>query len=178
MSLCCQEHWNRVVSGLSYPWGQRSMWEGNWEGLCVSMSFHPAPREPLNSCMFPANMTNADEAEEIHVLIPRKKRASIMLFQCNCPIKQKLHTNRSNSRCGWKVLGCWGWDLCRSASKDQCKMCSSLLCWCMPCLLLNPGGFLIFFPMAMQDFQYLLFSTDFLQCTGSHPNTSTSLDNT
>lgn len=101
MSLCSQEHWNRVVSALSYPWGQMqqsSMWEGAGKDCVWLMACHPAPSDPLNGCTFPANMTNADEADGMYTLILRKRRTSIILFQCNVPIKQKLHTNKMRSQ--------------------------------------------------------------------------------
>lgn len=74
------------------------MWEGAGKDCVWLMACHPAPSDPLNSCIFPANMTNAEEADEIHMLILRKKRTSIILFQCNNPIKLKLHTNRMKSK--------------------------------------------------------------------------------
>lgn len=46
-----------------------------------------APSDPLNGCILPANMTNADEADKIHMLILRKKKPSIILFHGTNPIK-------------------------------------------------------------------------------------------
>jgi len=53
----------------------------------------PAPSDPLNGCILPASITNAEEADKIHMLILRKKRTSIIQFQGNNPIKQRLHTD-------------------------------------------------------------------------------------
>lgn len=53
----------------------------------------PAPSDPLNGCILPANRTNAEEAEKVRVLILRKKRTSITLFPGNNPIKQRLYTD-------------------------------------------------------------------------------------
>lgn len=53
----------------------------------------PAPSDPLNGHILPANTSNADKADAIHMLILKKKRTSIILFQGNNPIKQRLHTD-------------------------------------------------------------------------------------
>ena len=53
----------------------------------------PAPSDPFNGRILTANTTNADEADTIHMLILKKKRTSIILFQGNNPIKQRLHTD-------------------------------------------------------------------------------------
>lgn len=52
----------------------------------------PAPSDPLNGCILPANITNVEEADEMHMLVLRKKRTSIILFQGNNLIKQRLDT--------------------------------------------------------------------------------------
>lgn len=92
MSLCSQEHWSRVESALSYPWGQtHQSSKGGREAGRTVCGWRHAIQLQVTHCIFPANMTNADEADEIDML--RKKRTSIIMFQCSNPIKQKLHTN-------------------------------------------------------------------------------------
>lgn len=59
---------------------QSSMWEGTGKDCVWLMACHPAPSDPLNGCIVPANITNADEADGMHMLIPRKKITSIILF--------------------------------------------------------------------------------------------------
>lgn len=96
-----------------------------------------APSDPLNGCILPANMTNADEADKIHMLILRKKKPSIILFHGTNPIKQRLHTevplmgklhtnqmknqSREQFQVSLKDDELFGLALCRSGSKDKGK---------------------------------------------------------
>lgn len=112
-----------------------------------------APSDPLNGCILPANMTNADEADKIHMLILRKKKTlqlycSMALIPLNRACIRKCHWWRNciltrwkikagnNSRCHWKLMSCLVWIYAEVDLRTKAKMCNSILCWCMLCLLI------------------------------------------